>query len=121
MKNSRVIHRNLGAPVPGLVVNNGIVLMETINAKRKEGLPVLQAAFEASKIRTRPILMSALTTICAMAPIALGWGEGNQLRSPLAMAVIGGLGSSTLFTLLVLPCLYILSTRLLERRSAPVA
>lgn len=96
----------------GVVVNNGIVLMEYINQKRAEGMPLVQAAFEASKVRTRPILMSALTTVFGLVPIALGLGEGSELRAPLAVTTIGGLLSSTFLSLIVLPCFYILTTRL---------
>lgn len=99
----------------GLVVNNGIVLIEFINQRRAEGVPLVQAAFEASKVRTRPILMSALTNVFGMVPIALGLEAGSELMAPLAVTTIGGLLSSTLLTLVVLPCFYILATRWLER------
>lgn len=99
----------------GVVVNNGIVLVEYINQKRVEGVAVIQAAFEASRIRTRPILMSALTSTIGLIPLALGLGEGSELRAPLAITTIGGLLSSTLLTLVVLPCFYILATRLTEK------
>ena len=99
----------------GLVVNNGIVLIEFINQRRSEGVPLVQAAFEASKVRTRPILMSALTNVFGMLPIALGLEKGSELMAPLAITTIGGLLSSTLLTLVVLPCFYILTTRLTER------
>lgn len=99
----------------GVVVNNGIVLMEYINQKRAEGVPLVTAAFEASRVRTRPILMSALTSASGLIPIALGLGEGSELRAPLAITTIGGLLSSTFLSLVVLPCFYILATRLTER------
>lgn len=99
----------------GVVVNNGIVLMEYINQKRAEGMPLIQAAFEASKVRTRPILMSALTSTIGLVPIALGLGKGSELRAPLAITTIGGLLSSTFLTLLVLPCFYVLATRFTEK------
>jgi HAE1 family hydrophobic/amphiphilic exporter-1 len=98
----------------GVVVNNGIVLMEYINQRRADGVPLVEAAFEASKVRTRPILMSALTSSIGLIPIALGLGEGSELRAPLAITTIGGLMSSTVLTLVVLPCFYILATRLFE-------
>jgi HAE1 family hydrophobic/amphiphilic exporter-1 len=99
----------------GVVVNNGIVLMEYINQRRADGIPVIQAAFEASKVRTRPILMSALTSTIGLIPIALGLGQGSELRAPLAITTIGGLLSSTFLTLVVLPCFYVLATRLTEK------
>lgn len=99
----------------GVAVNNGIVLIEYINQLRDEGWEVEKAAFEAAKVRTRPILMSALTTVFGLAPIALGLGEGSELRSPMAVTVMGGLLSSTFLTLVVVPSIYILVTRLMER------
>lgn len=95
----------------GIVVNNGIVLIEYINQLRDEGWELTAAAFEAAKIRTRPILMSALTTVAGLIPLALGLGEGSELRQPLAITVIGGLCSSTFLTLGVVPSLYILIVR----------
>lgn len=99
----------------GVVVNNGIVLIEYINQRRAAGASIVEAAFEASKVRTRPILMSALTSTIGLVPIALGLGEGSELRAPLAITTIGGLLSSTFLTLVVLPCFYILVTRLTEK------
>jgi HAE1 family hydrophobic/amphiphilic exporter-1 len=104
----------------GVVVNNGIVLMEYINQRRADGIPVIQAAFEASKVRTRPILMSALTSTIGLIPIALGLGQGSELRAPLAITTIGGLLSSTFLTLVVLPCFYVLATRLTEKLTGQV-
>lgn len=99
----------------GVVVNNGIILVEYINQRRVEGIPLVQAAFEASKVRTRPILMSVLTSCIGLIPIALGLGKGSELRAPLAVTHIGGFLSSTLLSIFVLPCFYILSTRLVEK------
>lgn len=99
----------------GVVVNNGIVLMEYINQRRAEGVPLIEAAFESSKVRTRPILMSAFTSTIGLIPIALGLGKGSELRAPLAITTIGGLLSSTLLTLIVLPCFYVLATRAMDR------
>ncbi|MCB1195865.1 efflux RND transporter permease subunit, partial [bacterium] len=90
----------------GIVVNNGIVLMEFINSLRKEGYSPLEAAFIASKIRQRPILMSALTTIIGLIPLALGFEEGSELRAPMAITVMGGLTTSTFLTLFVIPIIY---------------
>ena len=101
----------------GVLVNNGIILMEYINQRRAEGAPLIEAAFEASKVRTRPILMSALTNVFGLLPIALGLGEGSELRAPLAVTTIGGVLTSTFMTLFVLPCLVILVTRFTNKLS----
>lgn len=98
----------------GVVVNNGIVLIEYMNQLRESGLDLVPAVLEAVKIRTRPILMSSLTTVVALIPLAIGLGEGAELRSPLAIAVMGGLTTSTFLTLLIIPSLYILVTRWTE-------
>jgi len=100
----------------GVVVANGIVLMEYISQLRAEGHEMTEAVWEAVRICTRPILMSATTTILAMLPVALALsGEGADLLSPLAVTAMGGLFSSTILTLVVLPCLYILTSRFCER------
>jgi HAE1 family hydrophobic/amphiphilic exporter-1 len=87
----------------GVAVNNAIVLVNTSNLRMSEGLAPLDAILMASKDRFRPILMTALTTIVGLLPLALGWGDSAALRAPLAISVIGGLLSSTLLVLLVLP------------------
>lgn len=99
----------------GTAVANGIVLIEYINQAREGGMEIEAAAIEAVKIRTRPILMSALTSVMGLVPLALGLGEGAELRSPMAVAIIGGTLTSTFLTLVVLPCFYILAIRLSER------
>jgi HAE1 family hydrophobic/amphiphilic exporter-1 len=99
----------------GVVVGNGIVLMEYINQLRSEGKEMVAAVWEAVRTRTRPVLMSSTTTIMGMLPIALGLGEGGGLLSPLAVTAMGGLFSSTLLTLVVLPCFYIIVNRFLEK------
>ncbi|MBI3312676.1 MAG: efflux RND transporter permease subunit [Candidatus Omnitrophica bacterium] len=99
----------------GTAVNNGIVLIEYINQLREQGMDVEEAALESAKIRTRPILMSALTSILGLVPLALGLGEGAELRSPMAIAMMGGTLSSTVLTLIVIPIFYILITRLSEK------
>lgn len=99
----------------GIVVNNGIVLIEYINQLRQQGAELIAAAFEAAKTRTRPILMSSLTTVAGMIPLALGLGEGSELRQPLAITLIGGLLSSTFLTLIIVPSLYVLTTRWTSR------
>lgn len=99
----------------GVVVNNGIVLIEYINQLRETGMEVIEAALEAAKVRTRPILMSSMTTIVGLLPLALGLGEGSELRAPMAVAVMGGLISSTFLTLIIVPTLYILVVGFFER------
>jgi hydrophobic/amphiphilic exporter-1 (mainly G- bacteria), HAE1 family len=91
----------------GIVVNNAIVLVDFINVlRRQEGMPLDEAVVEAGRVRLRPILMSTLTTILGLLPLALIPGEGSELRVPLAVPVIGGLILSTLLTLVVVPVLY---------------
>ncbi len=99
----------------GVVVGNGIVLMEYINQLRSEGKEMVEAVWEATRTRTRPVLMSSTTTIMGMFPIALGLGEGAGLLSPLAVTAMGGLFSSTILTLIVLPCFYIIVNRFVEK------
>lgn len=99
----------------GVVVNNGIVLIEYINQLREQGKGLEEAAIEAARVRTRPILMSALTTVAGLVPLALGLGEGAELRAPMAIAVMGGLISSTFLTLVVVPSLYVVVVRLATR------
>jgi HAE1 family hydrophobic/amphiphilic exporter-1 len=90
----------------GIVVNNGIVLVDHINQLRREGMEKHKAIIQAGKDRIRPILMTALTTIGGMLPMALTTGSGSELRAPMAVAVIGGLITATFLTLLVIPSLY---------------
>ena len=87
----------------------------TLNVVSPSEITRHEAAFEASRVRTRPILMSALTSAMGLVPIALGLGEGSELRAPLAVTTIGGLLSSTFLSLLVLPCFYVLSARWMAR------
>ena len=90
----------------GIVVNNGIVLVDYINVLRKEGKERLEAVTTAGPIRLRPILMTTLTTILGLVPLALGIGEGSELQAPMAIVVIGGLTLSTILTLVFVPVLY---------------
>ncbi len=91
----------------GIVVNNAILLVDHINLlRRRDGLPIREAIEEAGRRRLRPILMTALTTILGLIPLALGLGEGGQTQAPLARAVIGGLSSATLITLVFIPVVY---------------
>lgn len=92
----------------GIVVNNAIVMVDAINQLRARGMALREAIITGASQRLRPILMTAFTTIIAMLPLALGVGEGAELQAPLAAAVLGGLLSSTLLTLLVIPVIYYL-------------
>ncbi len=104
----------------GTAVNNGIVLIEYINQRRGEGADVEEAALESAKVRTRPILISALTSVMGLVPLAIGLGEGAELRSPMARAMMGGTISATVLTLIAIPCFYILVTRLTEMLSGDI-
>ncbi|WP_291036514.1 efflux RND transporter permease subunit [Herbiconiux sp.] len=101
----------------GIVVTNAIVLVDLVNQYRARGLPVREALVEGASRRLRPILMTALATIFALLPMAIGLtGHGGFISQPLAIIVIGGLVSSTLLTLIVLPVIYNLYEGGLERR-----
>jgi HAE1 family hydrophobic/amphiphilic exporter-1 len=90
----------------GIAVNDSIILVDAINHLKREGWALNEAILEAGQRRIRPIIMTSLTTILALFPLTLGIGESAALRSPMALAVIGGLITSTLLTLAVIPCLY---------------
>ncbi|AZR72700.1 multidrug ABC transporter [Anoxybacter fermentans] len=90
----------------GIVVNNAIVLVDYINNLRRKGLELREAILKAGPIRLRPILMTALTTILGLLPLALGIGEGAEAQAPMAVVVIGGLSCATFLTLYVVPVLY---------------
>ncbi|MBI4372844.1 MAG: efflux RND transporter permease subunit [Candidatus Omnitrophica bacterium] len=99
----------------GSAVNNPIVLIDFLNGLRRQGIELVEASIEATFVRFRPIVMSTLTGVVSSIPLALGIGEGAQLQAPLAIAMIGGLLSATFFTLCVIPSLYILATRMIDR------
>lgn len=90
----------------GIVVNDAIVKVDFINQMRRAGLPLRQAILEAGRVRLRPIIMTTVTTVFGLLPMALGLGRGADLRAPLAIAVIGGLTSATVLTLIVIPVAY---------------
>jgi HAE1 family hydrophobic/amphiphilic exporter-1 len=91
----------------GIVVNNAILLVDYTNLLRqRDGMTTVEALKETGRRRLRPILMTTMTTVCGLAPLALGLGEGGEAQAPLARAVIGGLLSSTFITLLVVPVIY---------------
>ncbi|RKZ16762.1 AcrB/AcrD/AcrF family protein [bacterium] len=92
----------------GIVVNNAIVLIDTINRYRRGGMAKAEAIVRAGHVRLRPILMTTLTTVLGLLPMALSWGEGAELRAPLAITVASGLLLSTLLTLVVIPAAYAL-------------
>jgi hydrophobic/amphiphilic exporter-1 (mainly G- bacteria), HAE1 family len=95
----------------GIVVNNAIVLVDLINQLRRQGKERIAAIMEASKARLRPILMTSLTTTLGLLPMAMGFGEGAEVRTPMAITVIGGLTVSTMLTLVVIPVVYSLMDR----------
>ncbi|WP_313391647.1 efflux RND transporter permease subunit, partial [Microbacterium sp.] len=103
----------------GIVVTNAIVLVDLVNQYREKGLSTAEAVMAGGEKRLRPILMTALATILALTPMALGiTGHGGFISQPLAIVVIGGLVSSTVLTLIVLPTLYNLVEGARERRRA---
>jgi HAE1 family hydrophobic/amphiphilic exporter-1 len=98
----------------GIVVNNAIVLIDYINMlRRKYDTELREAVQEGGRRRLRPILMTTLTTCLALAPMAIGLGEGSEMQAPMARVVIGGLIVSTLITLVLIPTVY---TIIEERR-----
>ncbi|TDC88574.1 efflux RND transporter permease subunit [Nonomuraea deserti] len=104
----------------GIVVTNAIVLIDLINQYRDQGMGVVEAVIEGGRRRLRPILMTAVATICALTPMALGvTGSGGFISQPLAIVVIGGLISSTLLTLVLVPTLYVVVTRKRDRGAGP--
>lgn len=90
----------------GIAVNSSIILVDAINRLKAEGHPLEEAIKMAAQHRVRPIIMTSATTILALLPMCFGFGEGASLRSPMALAVIGGLLTSTVMTLVVIPCVY---------------
>ena len=90
----------------GLIVNNGIVLIDYINQARREGVSKKDAILDAGKTRLRPILMTAMTTIISMMTMAMGIGSGSEMMQPMAITMIGGMVYGTLLTLVVVPCIY---------------
>ena len=95
----------------GIVVNNAIVLVDLINQLRAQGQQKLDAIMEAGGARLRPILMTSLTTALGLLPMAIGFGEGAEVRAPMAITVIGGLLVSTFLTLVVIPVVYSMMDR----------
>lgn len=105
----------------GIVVNNAIVFVDYVNILRRDGQNRRDALVNAGMIRLRPIAMTALTTMLAMLPMAIGLGEGAEVQAPMAVVVVGGLLSSTFLTLIFLPVIYSLLDGFVERLKALVA
>jgi HAE1 family hydrophobic/amphiphilic exporter-1 len=101
----------------GIVVNQSIVLIDAVNQARERGLSKHDAIVEAGRLRLRPILITKLTTILGLLPMALGLGEGAEVRAPMAITVIGGVLLTTFLTLLVIPVVY----SVLDRKTYPQA
>jgi len=100
----------------GIVVNNAIVMVDYINQLRGRGMGLREAVVLGGRTRLRPILMTSLTTIFGMIPLAMGIGSGAEIRYPLARAVVGGLTTSTVLTLVLVPVLYTIFENLADRR-----
>jgi hydrophobe/amphiphile efflux-1 (HAE1) family protein len=100
----------------GIVVSNGVLLVEYMNELRRHGLGLREAVIQGGRTRLRPILMTSLTTLVGLVPMALGIGTGSEANAPLARAVIGGLAVSTLLTLLLIPTLYVMLEERFPRR-----
>ncbi len=96
----------------GIAVNDSIILVDAINQYKRAGMKLKESVIAAGQQRVRPILMTSLTTILALLPLTFGFGDSAALRSPMAIAVIGGLVTSTLLTLVVIPCVYFVFDRL---------
>jgi len=103
----------------GIVVSNGVLLVDFANVLRSRGKPLMEATIDAGRTRLRPILMTTVATIVGLIPMALGIGEGSETNLPLARAVIGGLAVSTLFTLFLVPALYTFFERFSKKSHAP--
>jgi HAE1 family hydrophobic/amphiphilic exporter-1 len=102
----------------GLVTKNAILLVDYANQAREKGMPIKEAILEACSLRLRPILMTTLSTMLGMTPVALGIGAGAELRQSMGVVLIGGLTTSTLLTLVVVPLIYMLTEEYKEKRAA---
>jgi HAE1 family hydrophobic/amphiphilic exporter-1 len=105
----------------GIVVNNAIVLVDYTNTLRGRGMELEAALVKAGSVRLRPILMTTATTVLGLLPMALGMGDGAEIRTPMAIAVISGLLTSTFLTLLIIPTIYYLVALAGERWFQPGA
>ena len=95
----------------GIVVNNAIVLVDYINILRRAGMPLQEAVIAGGANRLRPVLMTTLTTLFGMFPLALSKGEGSELWRPLGVSILGGLSVSTFITLVIVPVIYVILKR----------
>ncbi|MCK5761884.1 MAG: efflux RND transporter permease subunit, partial [Candidatus Izimaplasma sp.] len=95
----------------GVVVNNGIVIVDYTNQLRDEGLEIMDALLEAGRTRLRPVIMTALTTVLALTTMALGFGEGAEMIQPMAVTSVGGLVYATMLTLVIVPIMYYVITK----------
>lgn len=101
----------------GIAVNDSIILVDAINQFKRSGMALKESVVAAAQQRIRPILMTSLTTILALLPLTFGFGDSAALRAPMAIAVIGGLVTSTLLTLVVIPCVYYVFDGILTRKN----
>ena len=104
----------------GIVVNNSIVMVDYIEHLREQGADLREAIVEGASTRLRPILMTTLTTVCALVPLALGWGQGSEMLKPLGVVVLSGLSLSTLFTLFLVPSIFLVAQNVVARLRALV-
>jgi HAE1 family hydrophobic/amphiphilic exporter-1 len=109
-----------GVMLVGIVVKNAIVLVDFINLMRERGLELTEAIIVSGKSRLRPVLMTSLTTILGMLPLAMSKGSGSEIWSPMGIAVIGGLVFSTMVTLILIPVIYMMMLRRSERKKKAV-
>jgi len=100
----------------GIVVKNGIVIVDFTNLLRNRGLSINQSVIQAGKSRLRPVLMTSLTSIFGLLPLAFGIGEGAEIWQPMGISIIGGLTLSTALTLIVIPVVYSLVCNLVVKR-----
>ena len=104
----------------GLVTKNSILLVEFANQRRAAGASAVEAMIEAGRVRLRPILMTAFSTIAGILPIAIGFGAGAESRRPMGVAVVGGMLTSTFLTLVVIPVVYVVFSELAARTAPPL-
>ena len=102
----------------GIVTKNGIVLVDYMNLLVERGASISEAVINGGKSRLRPVLMTSLTTILGMVPMAMGLGDGSEIWQPMGIAVVGGLTASTLLTLFIVPSLYAMLEGHNQRKAA---
>jgi multidrug efflux pump subunit AcrB len=104
----------------GIVVSNGVLLVDYTNVLRRRGIALREAVIQAARTRLRPILMTSLATVFGLLPMAIGFGTGGETNAPLARAVIGGLSVSTVLTLFLIPTLYLILEERFPRKPDPL-